>query len=834
MPTFRLPDSLRMALCALAVALGAAFALPGQHIAWAWVNPAGQGATFTPSATYQFDSAGGTITVDRDPVQQNRFRVRFPNCAPGSGVVLASAYGGNHTAVVNGWSNLGADVVAWIELYAATGVPANNAMFVASYREGAPATGESGYLWADQPTAASYTPSTYFSFNASHPDPTITRLGVGRYEVTFPGLWPNLGLTHAQVTSYRPQAAGLVRSRVESVVGIPTGVVVGVQCRDVGGGLVDAMFVLACNVDALVVAPERGSGAFVHADQPTTASYVPMGHSNGADGPRNAEHVYRLGIGYYRVHLPSVVSSASSTALVSASSAGDSYASVQNWSANPTVGTDVYVRTYNSSGMATDAGFWLSYLTNHPTEDVAWEFFQPNAGNPVLQRGYYGYSTSGMLPQAFRSASVPHVYQVIFHGVKPANGVVHVTPYYGIHFATIEDVVMGPYGMEVWVATYNRNGAGAPTAPFAIEYRSYGANARREAYLYADQPTTTSYTVDPSTSWNGTRGTPTIVRAATGAYAVTLPGLGGGSATGERGNVPVTARKAGAMRYAVIRGWHTVGADLVVDVQCYGAGGVAADSGFELSFNEVAAPIPERQGSGTHLWANLPTSPSYTPSAIYLDSNATLGPANGETITRTGVGSYTVELPNVGDPATVTVSAYGPGAATATCQQFIRLVNTTRIVVQTWDTTGAPADAMFTLRYLSARPAVGTPALVSHYGTGCNGPVLISETRPVQGTGWALRVDGVPPGAMLGFVQLGFSNPGLALGPSAPGCTQLTSGDANVLYPGATSFGYGVQLPTGLSFLGLELRAQGGALVPGVNALGLVATDAVLGVLGDV
>ena len=55
---------------------------------------------------------------------------------------------------------------------------------------GAPAAGSMrlAYVWANNPTAASYTPSTTYSHNSSGSPVSITRSSAGRYAVTFAGL----------------------------------------------------------------------------------------------------------------------------------------------------------------------------------------------------------------------------------------------------------------------------------------------------------------------------------------------------------------------------------------------------------------------------------------------------------------------------------------------------------------------------------------------------------------------------------------------------------------------------------------------------------------------
>src|SRR5690349_18877060 len=81
---------------------------------------------------------------------------------------------------------------------------------------------------------------------------------------------------------------------------------------------------------------------------------------------------------------------------------------------------------------------------------------------------------------------------------------------------------------------------GASALPFIADVGvAQAATTTGYAFLWADQPSTASYT--PSTSFQGNSmgGTNTIVRNGTGDYTITLPGMAGNG--GDGGNVQVTA-----------------------------------------------------------------------------------------------------------------------------------------------------------------------------------------------------------------------------------------------------------------------------------------------------
>ena len=107
-----------------------------------------------------------------------------------------------------------------------------------------------------------------------------------------------------------------------------------------------------------------------------------------------------------------------------------------------------------------------------------------------------------------------------------------------------------------------------------------------ECYVLADQPTASlnvPYTPDPTYSFDAKGGgTIRVLRFATGSYAVTCTGVGGGP-TGVGGNVQITSY-GGFGLFCDVGTWSTGGADFSANVYCFGAGGFPADSYFNLLF----------------------------------------------------------------------------------------------------------------------------------------------------------------------------------------------------------------------------------------------------------
>src|SRR5262249_22594154 len=150
------------------------------------------------------------------------------------------------------------------------------------------------YVWADQPSNPSYTPSKFYQKNSQGGTNTITRQGVGQYTVTFPALAGTNGGT-GELTAYR----GGDHYRGAACAGGSPAVSVSVRCADPNGALVDSYF------DATYTEKTKLSGklAYVWADQPGSASYTPSTfYQFNSKGLTNT--ITRNGTGSYVVKFP--------------------------------------------------------------------------------------------------------------------------------------------------------------------------------------------------------------------------------------------------------------------------------------------------------------------------------------------------------------------------------------------------------------------------------------------------------------------------------------------------------------------------------------------------
>jgi hypothetical protein len=187
-----------------------------------------------------------------------------------------------------------------------------SAMFVAIADSPA---GRIAYLFANDPTAASYTPSGA-NHNVSGVPNTVTKLGTGRWEVDLPNMGTAGGTV--QLTADTVAAACRAVSWTQVVSATSTGMrpdgnlpgneAVDVTCRDFNGNPVDAYWwmVFADGVslqgDMMYGTP---TGAYLWANQPTAASYHPSAaYRYTSAGPNHVPTISRKGTGSYLVTLP--------------------------------------------------------------------------------------------------------------------------------------------------------------------------------------------------------------------------------------------------------------------------------------------------------------------------------------------------------------------------------------------------------------------------------------------------------------------------------------------------------------------------------------------------
>ena len=166
-------------------------------LGYAWANNP-TSASYTPNAAYAYNGSGGSVSITRSGT--GVYAVTFAGLSSGAGGdVQVTAYGtGNEECKVQSWG-AGGSFTASVRCYTAGGTP-KDTLYTVLVNQPQTTTKGIGYVWANNATSASYTPNTFYAYNGSDGNVTITRSGVGAYAVKFAGLTGGGG--HVQVTAY--------------------------------------------------------------------------------------------------------------------------------------------------------------------------------------------------------------------------------------------------------------------------------------------------------------------------------------------------------------------------------------------------------------------------------------------------------------------------------------------------------------------------------------------------------------------------------------------------------------------------------------------------------
>jgi hypothetical protein len=243
-----------------------------------------------------------------------------------------------------------------------------------------------GYVWASHPTAASYTPITFYSFNRTGGAIEIAKPAgtIGRYVVKFTGLSDFLGArSTVHVTGYVaddtycwPLTATLVRDNVQ------------VRCISASTGA-------AANADFTVLVTRNYTDlAFAIANRPTTASYAPA--VGGSWNPGGRITVLRSGVGDYTVKfagLGRLVSSIGGDVQVSAVQA-KAHCKVGNWGEfPPDLSLIVIVRCFDAAGTFADAPFNVLFLL--PSDHLAYALADQPSSPSYTPSAFYSSNPTG-------------------------------------------------------------------------------------------------------------------------------------------------------------------------------------------------------------------------------------------------------------------------------------------------------------------------------------------------------------------------------------------------------------------------------------------------------
>jgi hypothetical protein len=346
--------SVTLALLFAGASVGASQA--ATRIGWVWADQPSAVSEYTPDAGYSYNSAGGAISITRSAT--GSYAVKFAGLGNSlTDNVLVTAYGSNGTCKVGSWGASGADQYAYVYCFDAAGAAADSYFdLVYQAHSGNIGTSSKGlaFLWANDSTSPSYTPSTGYQYNSTGGTNTITRSGVGVYHAFLPGLDKVGG--HVQVTAYGSTAD---RCKTSGWSSDSSGTYVDVLCFDSAGAPVDTRYTLeySRHLPTAFLTTATTKGFYAWASQPSSASYTTSGpYSYNAYGTGKITAV-RDDKGYYHLSPPTVGSYSTSNVLVTAYGSDNSYCNSSGW-------YPVYVSCYKQGGDAVNSRFNASFQTH--------------------------------------------------------------------------------------------------------------------------------------------------------------------------------------------------------------------------------------------------------------------------------------------------------------------------------------------------------------------------------------------------------------------------------------------------------------------------------------
>ena len=264
---------------------------------------------------------------------------------------------------------------------------------------------------------------------------------------------------------------------------------------------------------------------------------------------------------------------------------------------------------------------------------------------------------------------------VTFPRIASKDGVVHVTAVNG-GAVWCQAVSWGPSGPnEVVVVRCHKAGGAVVFSPFTVLYTtsSKGPFPAGSAYAYVHwQP-------GPGivAQFNSTGNPNTVTPAGLGVWIVRLLGI---ASSVQRGNVQVTAVNPSVPAKCEIQKWTWTGNGQTFQVNCYGVGTAALNTGWTLSYDHVRAITGTQPKFYGYTFNNMPLSPApYVPVPPGVNFNSQGGVNR---IAPAGTGLSLVTFPRVGVvPNTVLVTPFGAGPG------FCNLITV-------WGSTPGPSGAV--------------------------------------------------------------------------------------------------------------------------------------------
>ncbi|GAA0583025.1 hypothetical protein HPO96_08965 [Kribbella sandramycini] len=347
----RLLACLLMLATFLTVAQTAADAAVPDRKGWVlWNQTAG---AVVPTGTWP---APSTVT----PTGVGQYQVKLAGqAAPGGVVHVTAIHNAPHWCQAVNWFPSGADEIVNIRCYRAGGaldVTSFAAFFVSA--SGGPAPGPYGYV-DSQPNGALVS-----QYNSTGAPNTSTPMGVGAYQVKFPGLVAGGTLDGSlQATAVNPQQGA--RCKIRNWVSSGAGQTVNVLCWNAAGAPLNTRFTLTYQYKVSLYGaaiPPKYYGYFLNLPPVGPAST----NLNSVMG-LGANTLMPAGLGLSLITFPRIAYTPN-TVQVTAHGSNSHFCGLNTFWTNSTSGPDLYVRDVNcftNAGAPVDTGFTVSANSIH-------------------------------------------------------------------------------------------------------------------------------------------------------------------------------------------------------------------------------------------------------------------------------------------------------------------------------------------------------------------------------------------------------------------------------------------------------------------------------------
>ena len=351
-------------LLGMAAAFAAFNGARADTIGWALADRPHFQTPYYANADHSYNSAGGKTLVTRLGIgyYQVDFRKLFTNGALNN--VQVSAVNTRGYCESSGWDSEGTFQAAkmWVTCFDRTGAMADT-QFSVLYQKRTDYLGSHtqgiAFLWADQPSAVSYTPEANYNFNSSSPGlfNTIQRNSTGDYSVFIPDLTGPGG--NAQVSAYSSTNTPFRCKAVSTQAPGISGSIVHVLCFDQTGAAADSYFSLAfaLNMPFSTITGTTTQGVYAWDDKPKRTPYTPPTPWNfNSVNASDLTQVSRSSKGAYLITIPASITGTNGFAMVTGGT-GLSDSSYCNYVGAPFL----IVQCYKQGGIYQDDQFNIAF-----------------------------------------------------------------------------------------------------------------------------------------------------------------------------------------------------------------------------------------------------------------------------------------------------------------------------------------------------------------------------------------------------------------------------------------------------------------------------------------